>query len=65
MLKQIIGLFSSPDNFLNMISARNLEEDLDDKERIFIDEDGTAFVNPRSEEVKKDFARHVEEMRDI
>jgi len=65
MFKKIISMFSSPDNFLNMISARNLEEDLDDKERIFIDEDGTAFVNPHCDEVKKDFARHVEVMRNI
>ncbi|MDU6409870.1 MAG: hypothetical protein E6560_02725 [Yersiniaceae bacterium] len=65
MLRKLIDIFSSPDKFLNLISARNLEEDLDDKERIFIDEDGTAFVNPHSDEVKKDFARHVEVMRNI
>lgn len=65
MFKALIGIFKSPDSFLTMISGRNLDEDLDDKGRIFIDENGTAFVNPHNEEVQQDFARHIEVMRKI
>jgi predicted ABC-class ATPase len=51
--------FSSPENFLNVMSRSDMQEAKEEGERILIDEDGAASVNLRSREVQADFARHV------
>jgi hypothetical protein len=38
---------------------------MEDGDRIIIDEDGNASVNPLSPEVHKDFAEHVSTLKEI
>ncbi|MFU9138452.1 MULTISPECIES: hypothetical protein [unclassified Erwinia] len=63
MFKFLRALFSSPELLLQVMSQRDIEESIEDGERILIDEDGTAAVNLCSKEVKDDFARHVNALK--
>lgn len=59
MFKFLFSLFSSPETLLQVMSKRDIEESIEEGERILIDEDGGATVNIASPEVHQDFARHV------
>ncbi|WAT02590.1 hypothetical protein [Rouxiella chamberiensis] len=63
MRKFIFSIFSSPESLLQVMSKRDVEEAIQDGERIIIDEDGITSVNINSKEVKEDFARHVQALR--
>ncbi|MEG3135931.1 hypothetical protein SC206_20440 [Rouxiella sp. T17] len=65
MRKFIFSIFSSPESLLQVMSKRDVEEAIQDGERIIIDEDGITSVNVNSKEVKDDFARHVQALRRV
>ncbi|AEX51677.1 hypothetical protein [Rahnella aquatilis] len=62
MLKIVLHLFSSPEKFLGLFSNADMEDTLEEGERILIDENGTASVNLANQEMQEDFARHVKRM---
>ncbi|WP_338561463.1 hypothetical protein [Erwinia sp. E_sp_B04_7] len=59
MFKFLCSLFSSPESLLQVMSQNDIEESIEEGERILIDEDGGATVNIHSPEVQEDFARHI------
>lgn len=63
MMKLFGSLFTSPEKLLQVISHSDVQESIDDGERILIDEDGNAAVNIHCKAVQDDFARHVEALR--
>ena len=63
MFKFLFSLFSSPESLLQVMSQRDIEESIEEGERILIDEDGAAAVNFTSPEVHGDFARHVNTLK--
>ena len=65
MRKFIFSIFSSPESLLKVMSQRDIEEAIEEGERIIINEDGVASVNTLSNEVKEDFARHVQMLRRV
>lgn len=65
MFRFLSSLFSSPESLLQVMSQQDMQESIQDGDRIIIDEDGNASVNPLSPEVQRDFARHVETLKDI
>lgn len=65
MRKFIFSIFSSPESLLQVLSTRDVEEAIEEGERIIINEDGVASVNIRSKEVHEDFTRHVRELRSV
>lgn len=62
MLNVIMRVFSSPERFLGLFSANDMQETIEEGERIIIDENGIASVNPSNEQVQEDFTRHVKKM---
>ena len=56
-------LFTSPEKLLQVTDHHDVQESIDDGERIIIDEDGRARVNVRSQAVKEDFIRHVDALK--
>lgn len=62
MLKIVMRVFSSPEKFLGLFSANDIQETIEEGERIIIDENGIASVNPANEQVQQDFTRHVKKM---
>ncbi|MBU9845699.1 hypothetical protein [Rahnella ecdela] len=62
MFKIMLQIFSSPEKFLGLFSAADMENTLEEGERILIDENGTASVNPANQDMQEDFARHVKRM---
>lgn len=62
MLKNLLQIFSSPEQFLGLFSAKDIENTLEEGERILIDENGTASVNPANQDMQEDFVRHVKRM---
>lgn len=63
MRKMLKSLFASPESLLQVMSERDIEEAIQEGERIIIDKDGNAAVNINSKEVREDFARHVQALR--
>lgn len=63
MRKMLKSLFASPESLLQVMSERDIEEAIQEGERIIIDEDGNAAVNINSKEVREDFSRHVQALR--
>lgn len=63
MLRFIRSLFSSPESLLEVLSVRDIEESIEEEERILIDQDGGASVNLGAPEVHEDFARHVNALK--
>ncbi|WP_312947110.1 hypothetical protein [Superficieibacter sp.] len=57
------SLFTSPEKFLQVINHHDIEESIEDGERILIDDDGNATVNIRCRAVQEDFARHVNSLK--
>lgn len=62
MFKIMLQIFSSPEKFLGLFSAADMEDTIEEGERILIDENGTASVNPANQDMRKDFDRHVKRM---
>ncbi|CAM3460510.1 hypothetical protein BS639_13125 [Rouxiella silvae] len=65
MHKFVFSIFSSPESLLQVLSRRDVEEAIEEGERIIINEDGVASVNIKSNEVKEDFQRHVQSLRRV
>ena len=63
MKNLICSLFAAPERFMSIISRSDIQDALEDDERVIIDEDGNAIVNIRHPEVQEDFARHVATLR--
>ena len=62
MFKIMLQIFSSPEKFLGLFSAADMEDTIEEDERILIDENGTASVNPANQDMREDFDRHVKRM---
>ncbi|MEB5971015.1 hypothetical protein ACWXWB_10060 [Pantoea dispersa] len=65
MLRYFTSLFSSPESLLQVMSRQDIRESIQEGDRIIIDEDGNASVNPLSPQVQQDFANHVKRLKDI
>ncbi|MDF2784258.1 MAG: hypothetical protein K0S95_793 [Pantoea eucrina] len=65
MKRFICSLFSSPESLLQVMTQQDVTESMEEGDRIIIDEDGNASVNPLSPEVHKDFAEHVSTLKEI
>lgn len=63
MKRLFFSLFTSPEKLLQVISHEEMQDSIDDGDRILIDEDGNASVNIRCQAVQEDFARHVEALK--
>nr|WP_254185850.1 hypothetical protein [Pantoea sp. B270] len=59
------SLFSSPESLLQVMSRQDICESIQEGDRIIIDEDGNASVNPLSPQVQQDFADHIKRLKDI
>ena len=62
MFKIMLQIFSSPEKFLGLFSAADMEDTIEEGERILIDENGTASVNPANQDMREDFDLHVKRM---
>ncbi|WP_312982874.1 hypothetical protein [Atlantibacter sp.] len=62
-MKLLPSLFSSPEKLLQVISQGDVQDAIDDGERIIIDGDGNAMVNIHCVQVQQDFERHVETLK--
>ncbi|ORM62771.1 hypothetical protein PRCB_24335 [Pantoea rodasii] len=65
MFHFILSLFSSPESLLQVMSQQDMQESIQEGDRIIIDEDGNASVNPLSPKVQRDFSHHVKTLKDI
>ncbi|KAF0854225.1 MULTISPECIES: hypothetical protein [Pantoea] len=65
MLRYFTSLFSSPESLLQVMSRQDIRESIQEGDRIIIDEDGNASVNPLSPQVQQDFADHIKRLKDI
>ncbi|QDY41722.1 hypothetical protein [Candidatus Pantoea soli] len=65
MFRFITSLFSSPESLLQVMSRQDIRESIQEGDRIIIDEDGNASVNPLSPQVQQDFRDHVNALKDI
>jgi predicted ABC-class ATPase len=61
----LTSLFASPEALLQVMTRQDIQESIQEGDRIIIDEDGNASVNPLSPEVQRDFAHHVSTLKDI
>ncbi|KAA6103696.1 hypothetical protein F3J41_04025 [Pantoea sp. Ap-870] len=65
ILRYFTSLFSSPESLLQVMSRQDIRESIQEGDRIIIDEDGNASVNPLSPQVQQDFADHIKRLKDI
>ncbi|MCT6590321.1 hypothetical protein N3553_10520 [Pantoea dispersa] len=65
MLRYFTSLFSSPESLLQVMSRQDIRESIQEGDRIIVDEDGNASVNPLSPQVQQDFADHIKRLKDI
>lgn len=65
ILRYFISFFSSPESLLQVMSRQDIRESIQEGDRIIIDEDGNASVNPLSPQVQQDFADHIKRLKDI
>ncbi|HAZ53864.1 MAG TPA: hypothetical protein DCY50_02250 [Franconibacter helveticus] len=63
MKRLFLSLFTSPEKLLQVISHEEIQDSIDDGDRILIDEDGNASVNIHCKAVQEDFARHIEALK--
>jgi len=61
----LASLFGSPEALLQVMTRQDIQESIQEGDRIIIDEDGNASVNPLSPEVQRDSAHHVSTLKDI
>ncbi len=57
------SLFTSPEKFLQVMNQHDIEESIEDGERILVDDDGNATVNVHCRDVQDDFDRHVNALK--
>lgn len=61
----LTSLFCSPESLVQVMTRQDIQESIEEGDRIIIDEDGNASVNALSPEVQRDFAHHVSTLKDI
>ena len=61
----LTSLFGSPESLVQVMTRQDIQESIEEGDRIIIDEDGNASVNPLSPKVQRDFAHHVSTLKDI
>lgn len=54
-----------PESLLQVMSQQDIKESIEEGDRIIIDEDGNASVNPLSLKVQRYFTQHVKTLKDI
>ncbi|MBY6256115.1 hypothetical protein K3G69_06295 [Phytobacter diazotrophicus] len=57
------SLFASPDALLQVMSHSEIQDAIEDGERIVIDADGNTSVNIHCQKVQDDFKRHVDALK--
>ncbi|MBE5253125.1 MAG: hypothetical protein QRY16_10905 [Enterobacterales bacterium endosymbiont of Blomia tropicalis] len=65
MFRYALSVFASPETFLQIMTRQDINDSIADGERIIIDENGNASVNITSDEVREDFARHVNALKGV
>ena len=65
MLHFLTSLFSSPESLLQVMSQQDIKESIEEGDRIIIDEDGNASLNPLSPKVQRYFTQHGKTLKDI
>ncbi|MGY5957926.1 Preprotein translocase subunit SecA [Kosakonia sp. BK9b] len=63
MKKMLYSLFASPDRLLQVMSHGEIQDAIEDGERILVDADGNTSVNIRCQRVQDDFKRHVDALK--
>ena len=63
MKKLLRSLFDSPDKLLQVMSHGEIQDAIEDGERIVIDADGNASVNVHCKRVQEDFKQHVDALK--
>ncbi|HBZ16970.1 hypothetical protein ACIP6T_04105 [Pantoea sp. NPDC088449] len=61
----LTSMFGSPEALVQVMTRQDIQESIQEGDRIIIDEDGNASVNALSPEVQRDFAQHVMTLKDI
>lgn len=65
MFRFLTSLFGSPEALMQVMTRQDIKESIQEGDRIIIDEDGNASVNPLSPEVQRDFTAHINTLKDI
>ena len=65
MFTLLTSLFGNPETLLQVMSQKDRIESIEDGDRIIVDEDGNASVNPLSPAVQRDFHYHVKTLKDV
>ncbi|VYU78234.1 hypothetical protein [Metakosakonia massiliensis] len=63
MRKLLRSLFASPDRLLQVMSHSQIEDAIEDGERIVVDADGNTSVNVHCQRVQEDFKNHVDALK--
>lgn len=63
MRKLLRSLFASPDRLLQVMSHSQIEDAIEDGERIVVDADGNTSVNVHCKRVQEDFKNHVDALK--
>lgn len=63
MKKMLRSLFSSPEKLLQVMSHGEIQDAIEDGDRILVDMDGNTSVNMHCQQVQEDFKRHVEALK--
>lgn len=63
MRKLLRSLFASPDKLLQVMSHSEIQDSIEDGERIVVDADGNASVNIHCKRVQEDFKEHVDALK--
>ena len=63
MRKLLRSLFASPDKLLQVMSHSEIQDSIEDGDRIVVDADGNTSVNIHCQQVQDDFKRHVDALK--
>lgn len=63
MRKILRSLFASPDKLLQVMSHNEIQDSIEDGERIVVDADGNVSVNVHCKRVQEDFKHHVDALK--
>ncbi|SFT47452.1 hypothetical protein SAMN05192562_101420 [Kosakonia arachidis] len=63
MKKMLYSLFASPDRLLQVMSHSEIQDSIEDGDRIVVD--GNTSVNVHCQQVQDDFKRHVAALKRV
>lgn len=63
MKKMLFALFASPNRLLEVMSHSEIQDAIEDGDRIVVDADGNTSVNIKCPYVQEDFKRHVDALK--